>query len=181
MLESSKELSNEHTFGSRPSWWPLMRRGVAFWIAKDNNVKFCHTEIHIMYIILTKPDNKTNYDVLSFFQAQIFCIGNPFVWWVTTLSLPVYFGLLIFYLLRRRRKVYDLSKGRFSKHLTFNLIYLNTATFLNKKVCYKSVVALTETFQAQIANLYFSGYGAHGRCKLHVKPKYIIDIKLPML
>ena len=40
MLESSKELANEHTFGSRPSWWPLMRRGVAFWIAKDNNVRF---------------------------------------------------------------------------------------------------------------------------------------------
>ncbi|KAL9988913.1 hypothetical protein ACROYT_G003407 [Oculina patagonica] len=79
MLESSKELSNEHTFGSRPSWWPLMRRGVAFWIAKENN-------------------------------AQIFCIGNPFVWWATTLSLPVYLGLLGFYLLRRRRKVYDLSK-----------------------------------------------------------------------
>ena len=40
MLESSKELANEHTFGSRPSWWPLMRRGVAFWIARDNNVRF---------------------------------------------------------------------------------------------------------------------------------------------
>ena len=39
MLESSKELANEHTFGSRPSWWPLMRRGVAFWIARDNNVR----------------------------------------------------------------------------------------------------------------------------------------------
>ena len=40
MLESKKELSNEHTFGSRPSWWPLMRRGVAYWIAKENNVSF---------------------------------------------------------------------------------------------------------------------------------------------
>ena len=40
MLESKKELTNEHTFGSRPSWWPLMRRGVAYWIAKDNNVSF---------------------------------------------------------------------------------------------------------------------------------------------
>ncbi|KAK2565791.1 Protein O-mannosyl-transferase 1 [Acropora cervicornis] len=78
MLESKKELANEHTFGSRPSWWPLMRRGVAFWIAKDTN-------------------------------AQIFCIGNPFVWWATTLSIPVYFGLLVLYLLRRRRKVHDLS------------------------------------------------------------------------
>ena len=38
MLEPKKELTNEHTFGSRPSWWPLMRRGVAFWIAKENNV-----------------------------------------------------------------------------------------------------------------------------------------------
>ena len=49
----------------------------------------------------------------SLFQAQVFCIGNPFVWWATTLSLPVYFGLLIFYLLRRRRNVHDLSEGRF--------------------------------------------------------------------
>ena len=70
MLESSKELSNEHTFGSRPPWWPLMRRGVAFWIAKDNNVKFCRTEIHFMYIILTKPFSKTNYGVLSFFSGS---------------------------------------------------------------------------------------------------------------
>ena len=61
----------------------------------------------------------------------------------------------------------------------FNLIYVNNATSINKKVCYKSVMALT-TFQAHIANLYFSGYGAHERCKLHMKPKYIIDIKLPM-
>ena len=45
------------------------------------------------------------------FQAQVFCIGNPFVWWATTLSLPVYFGLLVFYLLRRRRRVHDLSEG----------------------------------------------------------------------
>ncbi|CAH3042872.1 unnamed protein product [Porites lobata] len=79
MIEPKKELSNEHTFGSRPSWWPLMRRGVAYWIAKDNN-------------------------------AQIFCIGNPFVWWATTLSIPIYFGLLAFYLLRRRRKVHDISE-----------------------------------------------------------------------
>ena len=88
-----------------------------------------------------------------FFQAQIFCIGNPFVWWVTTLSLPMYFGLLIFYLLRRRRKVYDLSKGSFSKYLTFNLIYVKNATYSNKKVCCKSLMAPTtiETFQAQIA------------------------------
>lgn len=86
MLESTKELSAEHTFGSRPSWWPLMRRGVAFWIARDTN-------------------------------AQVFCIGNPFVWWATTLSLPVYFGLLIFYLLRRRRNVHDLSEDAWERYV----------------------------------------------------------------
>lgn len=84
MLESKKELANEHTFGSRPSWWPLMRRGVAFWIARDTN-------------------------------AQVFCIGNPFIWWATTLSVPVYFGLLVFYLLRRRRKVHDLSQASWNR------------------------------------------------------------------
>ena len=38
MLETNKELSAEHTFSTRPSWWPLMRRGVAYWIAQENNV-----------------------------------------------------------------------------------------------------------------------------------------------
>ena len=119
MLESSKELANEHTFGSRPSWWPLMRRGVAFWIARDNNVRFTRDSLHLTF---TKPSSEStaNCGLKLSFQAQIFCIGNPFVWWVTTLSLPVYFGLLMFYLLRRRRKVYDLSKGWLSKHYEFD-------------------------------------------------------------
>ena len=54
MLESKKELTNEHTFGSRPSWWPLMRRGVAYWIAKDNNVIFSKVILFIYFLFLAR-------------------------------------------------------------------------------------------------------------------------------
>ena len=117
MLESSKELSNEHTFGSRPSWWPLMRRGVAFWIAKENNVMFTALD----FTSLNHDLKAQLIAVFCVFQAQIFCIGNPFVWWATSLALPVYFGLLVFYLLRRRRKVHDLSEGGFSERYWTNI------------------------------------------------------------
>ena len=48
---------------------------------------------------------------VSLLQAQVFCIGNPVVWWAGTLAVVAYCGLALLYLLRRRRAVFDLSKG----------------------------------------------------------------------
>ncbi|KAK3753815.1 hypothetical protein QZH41_018466 [Actinostola sp. cb2023] len=79
MIRSNKELSGEHTFSSSPSHWPIMKRGVAYWIHKNKNV-------------------------------QIYCIGNPIVWWVSSLAVFAYGGILVLYLLRRRRAVYDIDQ-----------------------------------------------------------------------
>eukprot|EP00795_Rhopilema_esculentum_P010235 gene10235-18921_t len=45
-------------------------------------------------------------------NAQVFCIGNPVIWWAGTLAVLGYCGLFLFYLLRRRRAIYDLSLGQ---------------------------------------------------------------------
>jgi dolichyl-phosphate-mannose-protein mannosyltransferase len=42
---------------------------------------------------------------------QIYCIGNPIVWWISALSVLAYGAVLVVYLLRRRRAVYDINDG----------------------------------------------------------------------
>ena len=68
MLESTKELSAEHTFGSRPSWWPLMRRGVAFWIARDTNVGLILLHFTCTAVKFLRMCERCN-DLVSCFQA----------------------------------------------------------------------------------------------------------------
>ena len=68
MLESTKELSAEHTFGSRPSWWPLMRRGVAFWIARDTNVGLILLHFTCTAVKCLRMCERCN-DLVSCFQA----------------------------------------------------------------------------------------------------------------
>lgn len=48
-------------------------------------------------------------------NAQIHLLGNIVLWHSASLSIVVYFGLLIFYLLRRRRFVYDLAPDKWIK------------------------------------------------------------------
>ena len=38
MLKANRELQQDHAFASRPFNWPIMRRGVAYWIDKTSNV-----------------------------------------------------------------------------------------------------------------------------------------------
>ena len=38
MLKTDTDLVTEHAFASRPLDWPLMRKGVAYWMANDSNV-----------------------------------------------------------------------------------------------------------------------------------------------
>ena len=89
MLESQNILSDifsfvqGHAFASRPTEWPLMRRGVAYWM-----------------------DQSTN--------RQIFCIGNPLVWWAGSACVLLYAALAGIYLLRRQRSVYDMARGEWN-------------------------------------------------------------------
>lgn len=86
MLKANVEIIQDHAFASRPTDWPIMKRGVAYWMDATSN-------------------------------KQIFCMGNPFIWWCASISLFIYIGLFIFYLLRRRRLVYDLSPDEWNGYM----------------------------------------------------------------
>ena len=44
-------------------------------------------------------------------NAQINLLGNPLLWWISTAAVMAFTALVTFYLMRRRRQVYDLSNG----------------------------------------------------------------------
>eukprot|EP00794_Sanderia_malayensis_P015859 gene15859-17457_t len=93
MLRVNSELQQEHTFASRPFDWPLMRKGIAYWLNGTSN-------------------------------AQIFCIGNPAVWWAGSLAVIGYCALLVFYLLRRRRACYDISAGQWQLYIFIGFLII---------------------------------------------------------
>ena len=54
MLKTDTDLVTEHAFASRPLDWPLMRKGVAYWMANDSNVsKFPRTFLSWDFFIST--------------------------------------------------------------------------------------------------------------------------------
>lgn len=88
-----------HMYCSDPLEWPLMSKGIAYWVDKASNVSaFRFPQIEL----------NTN---IQHFQAQIHLIGNIVIWYSGSAALLVYVGLLVFYLLRRRRLCFDLSPG----------------------------------------------------------------------
>lgn len=42
-------------------------------------------------------------------QDKYYLIGNPFVWWGSTLSVHIVVGLVVWYVLRRQRRIFDLG------------------------------------------------------------------------
>ena len=62
MWDINNGLTSTHPFESRPSSWPSLIRGISFWQSKGMDVG----------------------------HAQIYLIGNPFIWGFATLSLVFY-------------------------------------------------------------------------------------------
>ncbi|XP_061393560.1 protein O-mannosyltransferase 1 [Musca vetustissima] len=56
-------------------------------------------------------------------NAQIHLLGNILIWYTCTLGIIVYFGLFIFYLLRRQRLCYDIDENEWNRLLTVGHIY----------------------------------------------------------
>lgn len=50
-------------------------------------------------------------------NAQINLLGNPLLWWISTASVMAFTALLVFYLMRRRRQVYDLTHSKSLYHM----------------------------------------------------------------
>uniref|UniRef100_A0A182V2U2 Protein O-mannosyltransferase 1 n=1 Tax=Anopheles merus TaxID=30066 RepID=A0A182V2U2_ANOME len=67
-----------HMYSSEPHEWPLMDKGIAYWIDGDSN-------------------------------AQVHLLGNLVIWYSATMAIVLYVAFLVFYLIRRRREIYDLE------------------------------------------------------------------------
>ncbi|BES92858.1 dolichyl-phosphate-mannose-protein mannosyltransferase activity [Nesidiocoris tenuis] len=91
MLFPSQENIQNHMYSSDPLEWPLMTRGIAYWVSSQHN-------------------------------GQIHLIGNVAVWYAGTLCLAIYACLFIFYLLRRRRRCYDIDEGTWNHFVNTGLI-----------------------------------------------------------
>ncbi|XP_050530408.1 protein O-mannosyltransferase 1 isoform X2 [Daktulosphaira vitifoliae] len=75
---------HSHMYSSDPLEWPLMVRGVAYWLSENDN-------------------------------GQIHLLGNIVIWYSSTLCVLFYSFFFIFYLLRQRRKIYDLSEDEWEQ------------------------------------------------------------------
>ncbi|EJD00774.1 glycosyltransferase family 39 protein [Fomitiporia mediterranea MF3/22] len=76
-------LTDRHTYDSRPSAWPRLRRGINFWV-KDHR--------------------------------QIYLLGNPTVWWLSTLAVLAYAGVRGILILRQQRGFRDFENTRVTKY-----------------------------------------------------------------
>ncbi|XP_014473640.1 PREDICTED: protein O-mannosyltransferase 1 [Dinoponera quadriceps] len=99
MLFSGQEGQNSHMYSSGPLEWPLMSRGIAYWVSNDSN-------------------------------AQVHLLGNIVIWYSGTTSVIAYSALLLFYLMRRRRKCYDIAEEEWEKFVN-NAYVLLAGYFLH--------------------------------------------------
>ncbi|KAL3283415.1 hypothetical protein HHI36_006560 [Cryptolaemus montrouzieri] len=98
MWFASTENLQNHMYSSEPLEWPLMSRGIAYWVSSNSN-------------------------------AQIHLLGNVVIWYSATLGLFIYVSLLIFYLLRRRRLIYDLDNQTWEEFRMNGEIFLTGYLF----------------------------------------------------
>ncbi|XP_055600559.1 protein O-mannosyltransferase 1 [Uranotaenia lowii] len=83
MLLNSEKMEG-HMYSSEPFEWPLMDKGIAYWVDSASN-------------------------------AQIHLLGNLVIWYSATFAIVIYVAFLVFYLIRRRRKFYDIEESEWQK------------------------------------------------------------------
>ncbi|KAI0075395.1 glycosyltransferase family 39 protein [Panus rudis PR-1116 ss-1] len=85
MWTTNAGLTDRHTFDSRPSAWPRLRRGINFWV-KDHR--------------------------------QIYLLGNPMVWWLSTAAVLAYASVRGLLILRAKRGYKDFDNSKVVKYDT---------------------------------------------------------------
>mgnify|MGYP002787322313 FL=1 len=116
MWVTNKGLSADHPFGSRPMSWPLLSRGLGFWngnhVPKTEQEHKRKKELEARQHIADpnyKPSERTPEEKeeeqrlrklyeSKFRSAQIYLLGNPLVWYASTISV----ALFIFFTLWNR-------------------------------------------------------------------------------
>lgn len=119
MLITNQENVQNHNYASDPMEWPFLTRGIAYFISKTSNVGFLNTKISVVIALL----------LCYILQAQVHLLGNPVVWYSATSGVVVYTGLLVFYLLRRRRLCYDIREDVWNRFTTVGEVLLGGYLF----------------------------------------------------
>ena len=109
MFRANQRITTTHSYSSKWYTWPFMLRPVYYW-------------------------NKDITQGATTWYEKIYLLGNPFVWWLSTLAVAYFFvsivcGTLffIFSRLRGRRAQANLARGRES----FTVLFLSTAYLVN--------------------------------------------------
>ncbi|ORX43409.1 PMT-domain-containing protein [Piromyces finnis] len=79
MFKVNSELTGSHPFESRPPQWPFLKRGISFWGASESNT------------------------------GSIYLLGNPFVWYLGTISILIYMVYFFLFEIVKQTKI-GLSK-----------------------------------------------------------------------
>lgn len=80
MWKVNEGLTQSHPYQSRPSSWPMLRRGISFWANQGRHIYF---------------------------------LGNPIVYWMTTVAVFNFLILWAFFQVRAKLGYTDDHKGRF--------------------------------------------------------------------
>jgi dolichyl-phosphate-mannose-protein mannosyltransferase len=114
MWRTNAGLTDRHAYDSRPNHWPWLRRGIVslrgvFLFARADCTPFLRNK---------------NFWVKE--HRQIYLIGNPVIWWSSSLAITVYLLFRGFLILRNQRGYRDLRNrkpGRSELHTcSLNLI-----------------------------------------------------------
>ncbi|WWC88890.1 uncharacterized protein L201_003805 [Kwoniella dendrophila CBS 6074] len=79
MWRTNAGLTDRHAYDSRPQSWPVLRRGINFWVQN---------------------------------HRQVYLIGNPVIWWSSTLAIVAYLGIRGLMIVRAKRGFRDLHQPK---------------------------------------------------------------------
>ena len=112
MFRANQRITATHSYSSKWYTWPFMLRPVYYW-------------------------NKDITQGAATWYEKIYLLGNPFVWWLSTLAVAYFFVWIghkalvsLFFRLRRRRIHTSAEHGETSVS-TFTIVFLSTAYFVN--------------------------------------------------
>ena len=105
MWHTNKHLAGDHPFGSRPASWPTLKRGLGFWngnhIPKTEKAFKKEKDSKANPQQQAEIDQRDEADMLEasrlrtlyenkFKHSQIYLIGNPVLWWMSTAFICLY-------------------------------------------------------------------------------------------
>lgn len=83
MFQHNAGLTDSHPYASSPINWPFLISGISFWTGPQDD------------------------------KQQIYLIGNPVGWWVSSASLAILAGISMADAIARRRGFYPIPEGWF--------------------------------------------------------------------